>query len=314
VLLLLAPTAWAQEGAPSAPLPEGVVTRHADVWSDGTRISGDLFFPPGFVASEPHPAVLMSHGWGGVRSHLNQAYAPFIAAAGYVVLTIDYRGWGDSDSRLVIKQKEPLETHAVRELVDPFDQTEDIRSALSFLEGEPGVDADRIGLWGSSYSGGHVIWVAAHDPRVKATVSQVGSMDSTDFVANEQFLPGGAAEARKQAIQRARGEIEPVPQSVAAAPGLRGVPFYSRMAHYSPRAVAHLSKAPALIIDAEKEELFDAAQNGRRVAEILKENGVPVRYHVVPGITHYQIYREKREEALRMAIEWYDEHLKKKPS
>jgi acetyl esterase/lipase len=153
--------------------------------------------------------------------------------------------------------------------------------------------------------------VAAHDPRVKATVSQVGSMDSAEIIASGQFLPGGADEVRRQRIQRARGEIEPVPQSVPAAPGLRGVPYYAKMASYSPRAVAHLSKAPALILDAEKEELFDIRTNGQRVAEILKENGVPVRYHVVAGITHYQIYREKRDEALRMAIEWYDEHLKK---
>lgn len=304
-MLVVGPAALAQQD-----LPQGVENRTVDVWSDGTRLSGDLFYPAGLSPSQALPAVVMSHGWGGVRSHLNQAYAPFIAAAGYVVLTIDYRGWGDSDGRLVVHSREPLEIVGVRELVDPFDQTEDIMNAISFIEGEPGVDPERIGLWGSSYSGGHVVWVAAHDPRVKAIVSQVASMDSTDFIAEGEFLPGGLEEARRQAIRRARGEIEPTPQSVPPVPGLRGVPFFSRMARYSPRAVADRVRAATLIMDAEKEELFDIRRNGQRVAEILEEKGVPVKYHVFPGITHYQIYQDKRQDALQMAISWYDQHLK----
>jgi hypothetical protein len=290
-------------------LPEGVETRGVDLWSDGTRISGDLFYPAGLSESDSYPAIVLSHGWGGERSHLNQAYAPFFAAEGFVVLTIDYRGWGDSDSRMVVRSTNPLRIEAVRELVDPIDQTEDIINAISFIEGEPGVDPERIGLWGSSYSGGHMVWVAAHDARVKCVASQVGSMDSTGIVTSRQMLPGGLEEAHRQQIQRVRGEIEPVPQTTDAVPGLRGVPYFSRMALYSPRAFAHLVKVPVLIIDGEKEELMDIREHGQRVAAILKENGVPVKYHVIPDITHYGVYREARDEALAMQIEWFKEHL-----
>ena len=163
-----------------------VESRHVDIWSDGTRLSGDLWYPKGLQSGDNRSAIILCHGWGGVRTHLNQAYAPEFAKAGYVVLTFDYRGWGDSDSRLVFMEKMPLpdvngmitvRAQAICELVDPFDQTEDIINCLNFLSGEPGVDPARIGLWGTSFGGGHVVYVAAHDKRVKCIVSQVPSMD-----------------------------------------------------------------------------------------------------------------------------------------
>ena len=82
-------------------------SRNVDIWSDGRRLSGDLWYPKGLQPGDKQPAVILCHGWGGVRSNLNQAYAPEFAKAGYVVLTFDYRGWGDSDSRLVIREKMP---------------------------------------------------------------------------------------------------------------------------------------------------------------------------------------------------------------
>ena len=65
-------------------------------------MSGDLWLPEGFGGGTDRPAILMTHGWGGERSHLNNTYAPKFARAGFVVLTFDYRGWADSDSRLVL--------------------------------------------------------------------------------------------------------------------------------------------------------------------------------------------------------------------
>lgn len=104
-------------------------SRHVDIWSDGTRLSGDLWYPKGLKEGDNRPAVILCHGWGGVRSHMNYSYAPLFAKAGYVVLTFDYRGWADSDSRLVVKGKLPVpdkdgmvtvRAQAIRELVDPL--------------------------------------------------------------------------------------------------------------------------------------------------------------------------------------------------
>jgi dienelactone hydrolase len=96
-----------QEAAKPAVDDFKIESRHVDIWSDGTRLSGDLWHPKDLQPGDKLPAVILCHGWGGVRSHLNQAYAPEFAKAGYVVLSFDYRGWGDSDSRMVIKEKMP---------------------------------------------------------------------------------------------------------------------------------------------------------------------------------------------------------------
>jgi len=282
-----------------------VALRPVDIWSDGTRLSGKLFIPTGpsgLAPGEKLPAIVMSHGWGGLAQHLNEAYAPYFAAEGFVVLTFDYRGWGESDSRLVVVEDE---VKAVREVVDPWDQIEDIVSALHFIEGEEIVDSERIGYWGSSYSGGHAVWIGSHDPRVKAVVAQVPAMDSAGFV---EAMPGGLEEAHRQEIRRARGEILPAPIDAPPLGELRGHPYASRMARYSPRSVVHQIRTPILILDAGKEELFDIGEHGRKVYEMVNDK-VAAKYHVFPGITHYDIYRGKRAEAIAMAIEWFRAHL-----
>jgi dienelactone hydrolase len=302
-------------GAQERPAPK---SRDVNIWSDGTRLSGTLFFPDSMKPGDKVPAVILCHGWGGVRDHLNKAYAPEFAAAGFAVLTFDYRGWGDSDSRLVLKQQMPkldekgeatAKVQGVRELVDPFDQTTDIVNAINFLEGEPGVDSTKIGLWGTSYGGGHVVYVAAHDPRVKCVVSQVGSMDSRQ-IGDSPTYPGGMARAHQEEIKRARGEgLDPVPQGVDQFPRLRGTPYVSRMVNYRPVEFAAGLKVPILIIDAEKEELFDIKINGARVYELVKKNA-PAEYKIIPGITHYGIYSTARPEGTRLAIEWFSKYLK----
>jgi dipeptidyl aminopeptidase/acylaminoacyl peptidase len=63
-------------------------SRPVNIWSDGTRLSGDLFYPKGLKAGERLPAIILCHGWSGLRAHLNKDYAPVFAEAGYVVLTL----------------------------------------------------------------------------------------------------------------------------------------------------------------------------------------------------------------------------------
>ena len=134
----------------------------------------EIFLFPRIKYKKKWPTILLAHGWGGTKDHLNRAYAPKFAAAGFIVMTFDYRGWGESDSRLVIYDDMPkpsmwsnkvkVEAIAIRELVDPLDQYEDIQSCLYFLEGDPRVDTTRIGIWGSSFGGGHAVMVGATDP------------------------------------------------------------------------------------------------------------------------------------------------------
>jgi len=304
------PHVWSQETEESKAKSSKIDSRHVDIWSDGTRLSGDLFYPKGLKPQDKLPAIILCHGWGGVRSHLNQYYAPEFAKAGYVVLTFDYRGWADSDSRLVIEGKMPkpdengevtVRAQAIRELVDPFDQTEDIVSCIDFISGEPGVDPKRIGLWGTSFGGGHVLYVATHDKRVKCIVSQVPSMDGTWA----SFYPDG--NAYKRAVQRARGDIDPVPQGVNKIGQLRGTPYLSRISKYRPVEFSGTLKVPILIIVAEKEELMDNKLHGQRVYNLVKDN-IPAKHEVFHG-SHFEIYGRGRKQSIDMAIEWFNRHL-----
>ncbi len=292
------------------------VSRHVNIWSEGTRMSGDLWAPADAQPGAKLPAILLTHGWGGVRSHLNSTYAPKFAAAGFIVLAFDYRGWADSDSRLVIAGEQPtpdasgevtVRARAIREVVDPYDQVADISAALDFLVGEPQVDTSRIGIWGTSYSGGHALFVGARDPRIRAIVSQVGYQDSREAVRLRFAQQGGEDFARKRATQKARGEIAPIPQGIDQFSGLRGTPDIAKMVHYRPIAVAHRVRAPTLFIDQDAEELFDRRNHGLAAYEIVRQHA-PARYELLPG-KHYAVYRDNFERASDLALAWFREHL-----
>lgn len=292
------------------PVPEDLTFRTADIFSEGTRMAAEVFVPKA-GAGRKLPAVLMCHGWGGTAAGL-RAQAMDIARAGYFVAVFDYRGWGASDARILLTKPAPAdkpgnrftaEVQEVREVVDPVDQTTDLLNAIHWLHGEEQVDPARIGLWGSSYSGGHVVYAAARDARVKALVSQVAGMDSRFVVANDAARAATYAGATK----RTRGAGYP-PPGARVVGNLRGAPIAEKMIHYAPVEDAALAaRCAMLFIIAEKEELFDNRDHAIKAHALAKG---PKKLVTIPGITHYGIYGEAREQATKLAIAWFDEHLK----
>jgi uncharacterized protein len=302
--------ASAQGPSPDFHVPEGVTFRAADILSEGTRMSAEVFAPANSEGKNL-PTIIMSHGWGGTATALRPDAITF-AKAGYLVITIDYRGWGKSDSRLILAGARPekkdgklvAEVKEVREVVDPIDQTADIMNAIHWAVGEKQCDPDRIGLWGSSYSGGHVVYVAARDPRVKAFVSQVGAMDSRWTVATTP----ARAHTFSQGTKRTRGEIG-YPPPGSRFNNMNGQPVWEKLMQYAPiEDVARCKNCAMLFIIAGNEELFDNKYH----AILAHERATGVKKLVtIPGIKHYGIYNEAREQAQKEAIAWFDEHLKK---
>lgn len=313
---LMPPAAVAQEGKAVDNFP-AVLQRNITLWSDGTRLSGVLLYPKDREEGEKLPAIVLCNGWGGTKAFLMQSgIAPRFAAAGYVVINYDYRNWGDSDSRLVVRGKMPkpdkdgnvtVKAQAIREVVDPFDQQEDIDAAVSYIHGEPMVDKNHIGIWGTSFGGGHVIYRAAHDKRIKCVVAQVGSMPD-DWT---RIFPTGLNGIYKQKSDRARGLTDPVPQGGGSPGVLRGTPYSERIALFNPGQYADRVKVPTLLIDAEKEHYFKIKENSGRVHQILKKNGVPTEYHVLKGIKHYDVYKGRTlDDVMKLEIPWFDKYLK----
>jgi alpha-beta hydrolase superfamily lysophospholipase len=125
--------------------------------SGGSRCAAWLY--PGGPA-----CIVLAHGFGAVRTARLDAYAERFAAAGLAALVFDYRHFGDSEG-------EP------RQLLDIRRQLDDWRAAIAFARSLEDIDPERIVLWGSSFSGGHVARVASEDPRVAAAISQAPFAD-----------------------------------------------------------------------------------------------------------------------------------------
>lgn len=306
------------QAQPYPPLPDNVERKQIIISSDGTRMAGDVYRPKNLNPDDKLPAIVFVHGTGGVKKMAwSIKLATAFAQNGYIFLNFDYRGWGESDSKLLMLKDMPepddnglvtVQARAVRWQMDFADQTTDIRNAIAFMAGEPNVDQERIGILGTSYGGGLTTWMAAYDPRVKCAAVQVPGM------GGQRGLPY-YKRGYELMTRQARGETEPVPYETGAPGGKMA--SYSHMRYNTAKDVAYNVidaaknvKIPMLIIDAGNEELMDIRENGGRVAEILKSNGTPVKYHVMEGMNHYGVYGDKLQTALEMEVAWFDQYLK----
>lgn len=168
--------------APSSADSNCTVTPVDFAGAHGTRLRGDLYLPSG--KSGPYPAVAMAHGFSATRRMGLPGFARCFADAGVAVLLYDHRNLGDSEG-------EP------RQLINPWAQARDYRYALTWLAQRPEVDADRLGIWGSSYSGGQVLVVGAIDERVKVVIANAPFSG-----ISRDALPAAEADERFEAIRR----------------------------------------------------------------------------------------------------------------
>ncbi len=136
--------------------------------SGGLKCAGDLYLPEGSPPEGGWPALVIGHGFSLVKSML-VAQGSYFRDAGFAVLAIDYRTFGNSEG-------EP------RGQLFPLRMVEDYRNAISYMQARADVNAERIGIWGTSFAGALSTYVAAVDRRVKATVSQVPVTDGWNWM------------------------------------------------------------------------------------------------------------------------------------
>jgi len=284
---------------------------------------GWFFLPQRGKADKRLPAIAMAHGVGAVKEMYIDFFARRFAEAGVAALLFDYRFFGASGG-------EP------RQRVFPRDQMEDYRSALTWLSLQPEVDSDRLGVWGTSFSGGHVIHVAAHDPRVKAVVSQVGAMDPGQTV-RDQTTPEQLAALQQMLIkERIRnatdgGEVY-IPSAAppdhgfalqidqdsydfgqeaqrTIAPSWRNEITMSSIEaiseHAPGKSIELIAPRPLLMILA-KDDMITPPDSIRAA---FARAGEPKRLLELEG-GHYSVYRGSgADEASRAAVDWFTRHL-----
>ena len=291
--------------------------------SEAEQLEALLYLPDG---KGPHPAVVMAGGWCYVKELAQPLFADVFREAGFATLVFDYRFFGGSSG-------EP------RRHIDPWKQIEDYRNAISWMERRDEVDGGRIGAWGISYSGAHVLVLGALDPRVRALCSVVPVIDGWDNLrlshgtVSLQVLQKALADAR--AMLSETGEhtyFDHQPEELGAvgtfpfpysretfarlketeAPGYEGsatAMSTELLLAYSVRPfLSRLVATPALICVAEGDdhthwdlaaEAFNAIPGQRK------------KLHVVPRSTHLTLYEdeETRREVAGIAAGWFREHI-----
>jgi dienelactone hydrolase len=302
-------------------LPEGVRTRQVTFYVDGgTPLYGKLFLPKGFTTTGKMPAVVVGHGINALSIGIEKFAARF-AERGLVAMAIDYQSYGfsgsgsddirllDADSSKDLQAVTEKEARILlkRTNLNNVHEVADFRAAVSFLQGEPGIDPDRIGIWGSSNGGGVVIAVAAVDARVKAVVSQV----STPRPAPRAPVPVGA-NLLKDAIQRVR---EGQGSEVDGGFSFRSkIDQWSNQRNRDVRPGQTLDQirptTAVLFLPAEKDELTQGAAGAIEAAKFLSSRGVPSQAIVFPGLSHFQAYSYAGfEVGSNLAADWFIKYL-----
>lgn len=279
--------------------------------SEGVTIAAWLYPAEG---PGPHPGVVMSTGYAGVRGGLHgYGFPQAFAAAGLTTLLFDNPNLGASGG-------------APRQELDPLKQQRAYRDGITFLAALDDVDADRIGIWGTSYSGGHVLVVGAQDRRVRAVVSQAMTISGHENSLRRHSPVEYAALADRfseDRRRRARGEepamvqaFDPASDSYRKAMArppedregwrneitLRSLEMYDE---YEPGMhIPRISPRPLLMIVPTGDQLTPAED----ALAAFSQAHEPKRLVTVPG-DHYAVYEEEFETTSTAAIEWFRAHL-----
>ncbi len=296
--------------------------------AEGVALRGWLFRPSS--QDSDAPVVVMAHGYNCLKELYLDRYAARIAGTGCVVLAYDHRNFGDSDG-------EP------RQELDPWVQVRDYRHAITYAQTLDGVDGGRVGVWGSSYAGGHVLVVGAIDRRVGCVVAQVPTISGWQTTMRRLAPP--ALVAQRQAFDADRherfrgGAPKTVPMVVDPSEGgaashasadawefftgkdaaaadqwrfekwrneitLRSLELYSE---YEPGSyIERIAPTPLLMIVGDRDVVCPTDM----ALAAFNRAGEPKRLELFGG-GHFSAYTDQLDRAADAAAEWYSEHLRR---
>jgi fermentation-respiration switch protein FrsA (DUF1100 family) len=286
-------------------------------YSEGVRLVGDVYVPDGIGAGERRAGVVLCHGYTGVKDIYLPDNARVLNEAGFVALTFDYKGWGDSEG--------------ARSRLAPYSRVADVQAALTFIGTLPSVDPERLGIYGTSYGGATVVWVGAIDPRAKCVVSVVGIGNGARWmrsVRRPDEWHDLRARAREDRIKRAlEGPSAFVPREEILLPDRQSAELAAAARRNNPAAVGRipleyvdetLEFNPEWVVDkiAPRPALFITTDDDRLVPPeesiaLHARAGEPKKLVVLKGFGHYEVYRDPAfSQVMRETVAWYREHLR----
>lgn len=287
--------------------------------AEGVTLRGWLYEPP--AVQEKTPLVIATHGFSAVKEMSLDKLGEHLSSAGFSVLIYDHRNLGASDG-------------SPRGEIDPLAQVRDYRHAISYAETLPNIDPDRIGIWGTSYSGSHVFVVAAVDKRVKAVVSQVPMLSA--YATLQRLQPGmeypdfikQLEEDRRNIYSGKAPAVIPItsndPSIPHAFPGIRTWEYFETYKDCAPNwdnkvtlrsmdllleydctpFIHRISPIPLLMVVAER-DLTTPTDLALAAYEDALE---PKKLVILPG-DHYDSYLKHFEIGANAARDWFLEHL-----
>jgi uncharacterized protein len=288
--------------------------------AEGVTLRGWLYTPDG--AAGPVPTIVMAHGFSAVKEMYLDRFAEVFADAGLAALVFDNRNFGASDG-------EP------RQEIDPVAQVRDYRHAITYASSLDEVDEQRIGIWGSSYSGGHVMVVGAIDRRVQCVACQVplvSGHENARALVRADFIAGFREMFDADRAARYRGEppaMVPVVDEDPLAPSALPTPdswaWFSETAktratswrnevtlrsvelftEYEPGTyLPWISPTPFLMVVARGDHLTPAEY----AIAAFERAHEPKRLVILPG-GHFDAYVDGFDEASGAARDWFVQHL-----
>lgn len=287
--------------------------------SDGLAVKGWLFVPVD-SAGKKLPAIVMAPGFSGTKECNYQFLASNFAKEGFAVLLFDYPNFGESAGN-------------IRGEADPWQQIQSYRDGISYAGSLADIDPNRIGIWGGSYSGGHVLVVSAIDPRVKCVVAMTPFISGSYYVKklpveNKSFL---YQQFQKDRLSRVKGGSPakiPVAtndsKQFSAISSPHAWEFIQSFKEYAPtfenlvtlRSLEmQLEYEPGYYVQdiGAKPKLFIIAKNDEVIPEQLivdafQKAAEPKNLIYMEG-HHFSPYMEKLQEASKLAIEWFKLNL-----
>jgi len=295
--------------------------RDVEFDAEGVTLRGWHYRPS--KSTKKLPTIVMAHGFSAVKEMYLDKFAEAFADAGFGALVFDNRNFGASDG-------EP------RLEIDPWEQVRDYRHAITYAQTLKEVDASRIGIWGSSYSGGHVLVVGAIDRRVKCVVGQVplvsGHRNARRLVRAD-FIAAVGGMFDEDRANRYAGQppamipvVDADPMAPSALPTADSYTWFTETGNtrapswknevtlrsvemfweYEPGAyLPYVSPTPLCMIAARGDHLTvcDLA------IEAYESAREPKKLVILPG-AHFDAYVAGFDEASGAATGWFVEHLK----
>jgi uncharacterized protein len=281
-------------------------------FSEGVKLVGDVYYPDDLRPGDRRAAIVLCHGYTGVKDLYLPDNVRVLNQAGYVAMTFDYKGWGDSGGP--------------RSRLAPYSRVADVQAAMTFVGTLAEVDPDRIGIYGTSYGGATVVWVGAIDPRVKCIVSVVGIGHGARWMRSvrrpdewHELLERAARDRVKRALE---GESEFVNREEILLPDRQSAELAAAARRNNPAAVSRipleyvdetLQFHPEWVVDriAPRPVLFITTDDDRLVPPeesqaLYARAGEPKKLVVLRGYGHYQVYAEPAfGEVMDPTLDWY---------